>query len=165
MFEFDYDDGGPHKGATGSITINGKQVGSGRIEKTMGALYSLAAETADIGHDSYSAVTTDYDPGKTASPESSRRSPSDTTTISPPDGDSLSHLRVQADSTDFGSNMDRQHKARRSSQIFIHRARVRAHRRTDSSVQLFRCCDNVRTRAGRARRRCSTSRSDLSSRR
>ena len=28
----------------------------------MGALYSLAAETADIGHDSYSPVTDDYDP-------------------------------------------------------------------------------------------------------
>ena len=30
----------------------------------MGALYSLAAETADIGHDSYSPVTNDYDPWK-----------------------------------------------------------------------------------------------------
>ena len=28
----------------------------------MGALYSLAAEPADIGHDSYSPVTDDYDP-------------------------------------------------------------------------------------------------------
>ena len=53
VFEFDYDGGGPHKGATGSIIVNGKKVGTGRIEKTMGALYSLAAETADIGHDSY----------------------------------------------------------------------------------------------------------------
>ena len=30
----------------------------------MGALYSLAAEPADIGHDSYSPVTNDYDPWK-----------------------------------------------------------------------------------------------------
>ena len=30
----------------------------------MGALYSLAAETADIGRDAYSPVTTDYDPWK-----------------------------------------------------------------------------------------------------
>ena len=29
--------------------VNGKKVGEGRIEKTMGAVYSLAAETADVG--------------------------------------------------------------------------------------------------------------------
>jgi len=38
-----------------------KKVGEGRVEKTMGTLYSLAAETADIGRDGYSPVTTDYD--------------------------------------------------------------------------------------------------------
>ena len=53
VFEFDYDGGGSHKGATGSIIVNGKKVGTGRIEKTMGHYTSLAAETADIGHDSY----------------------------------------------------------------------------------------------------------------
>ena len=63
-FDFDYDGGGPHKGATGTIAVNGKKVGTGRIEHTMGALYSLAAEPADIGHDSYSPVTNDYDPWK-----------------------------------------------------------------------------------------------------
>ena len=36
VFEFDYDGGGSHKGATGSIIVNGKKVGTGRIEKTMG---------------------------------------------------------------------------------------------------------------------------------
>ena len=64
VFDFDYDGGGLHKGATGSIIVNGKTVGKGRIKKTMGALYSLAAETADIGRDSYSPVTNDYDPWK-----------------------------------------------------------------------------------------------------
>jgi arylsulfatase A-like enzyme len=62
VFDFAYDGGGLHKGATGSIMVNGKKVGEGRIEKTMGALYSLAAETADIGKDAFSPVTTDYDP-------------------------------------------------------------------------------------------------------
>ena len=62
IFDFDYDGGGPHNGATGSIIVNGSKVAQGRIEKTMGALYSLAAEPADIGHDSYSPVTDDYDP-------------------------------------------------------------------------------------------------------
>jgi hypothetical protein len=64
VFDFDYDGGGLHKGATGSIIVNGKTVAQGRIDKTMGALYSLAAETADIGRDAYSPVTTDYDPWK-----------------------------------------------------------------------------------------------------
>jgi arylsulfatase len=62
VYDFDYDGGGLHKGGTGKLSINGKQVGQGRIEKTMGALYSLAAETADVGVDAFSPVTTDYDP-------------------------------------------------------------------------------------------------------
>jgi arylsulfatase len=51
-----------HKGGTGRILINGKNVGDGRISKTMGALYTLAAETADVGVDAFSPVTDDYDP-------------------------------------------------------------------------------------------------------
>jgi arylsulfatase len=62
VYDFDYDGGGLHKGGTGKLLINGKQVGQRRIEKTMGALYSLAAETADVGIDAFSPVTTDYDP-------------------------------------------------------------------------------------------------------
>jgi hypothetical protein len=62
VYDFTYDGGGPHKGGTGVLVVNGKKVGEGRIEKTMGQLYSLAAETADIGRDDYSPVTKDYDP-------------------------------------------------------------------------------------------------------
>jgi len=62
VYDFDYDGGGLHKGGTGTITVNGKKVAEGRVEKTMGALYSLAAETANIGEDAFSPVTTDYDP-------------------------------------------------------------------------------------------------------
>lgn len=62
VYDFDYDGGGLHKGGTGKLLVNGKKVAEGRIDKTMGALYSLAAETADIGLDSYSPVTDDYDP-------------------------------------------------------------------------------------------------------
>ncbi|UOK43883.1 MULTISPECIES: arylsulfatase [Flavobacterium] len=61
VYDFDYDGGGINKGGTGKILVNGKQVAQGRIEKTMGQLYSLAAETADIGKDAYSPVTDDYD--------------------------------------------------------------------------------------------------------
>ena len=66
VFDFAYDGGGLHKGATGSIMVNGKKVGQGRIEKTMGSLYSLAAETADVGKDAFSPVTKDYDPWNNA---------------------------------------------------------------------------------------------------
>ncbi len=62
VYDFDYDGGGLHKGGTGTITVNGKKVAEGRIEKTMGALYSLAAETANVGEDAFSPVTKDYDP-------------------------------------------------------------------------------------------------------
>ncbi len=61
-FDFAYDGGGLHKGATGTLSVNGKKVGEGRIEKTMGAIYSLAGETADVGMDAWSPVTDDYDP-------------------------------------------------------------------------------------------------------
>ena len=66
VYDFTYDGGGLHKGGTGVLRINGKNVGEGRINKTMGALYSLAAETADIGRDDYSPVTNDYDPWNNA---------------------------------------------------------------------------------------------------
>jgi len=62
VFDFTYDGGGLHKGGMGALLVNGKKVGEGRVAKTMGTLYSLAAETADIGKDAYSPVTKDYDP-------------------------------------------------------------------------------------------------------
>jgi len=62
VYDFSYDGGGPHKGGKGVLSINGKEVGSGRIEKTMGAVYSLAGDTADVGMDAFSPVTPDYDP-------------------------------------------------------------------------------------------------------
>ena len=43
VYDFTYDGGGLHKGGTGTLAVNGKKVGEGRIGKTMGALYSLAA--------------------------------------------------------------------------------------------------------------------------
>ena len=61
-FEFAYDGGGLHKGATGTLYVNGTKVGEGRIAHTMGAIYSLAGEGADVGMDQFSPVTSDYDP-------------------------------------------------------------------------------------------------------
>jgi hypothetical protein len=66
VYDFTYDGGGINKGGTGVLLVNGKKVGEGRIKKTMGQLYSLAAETADIGRDDYSPVTNDYDPWNNA---------------------------------------------------------------------------------------------------
>lgn len=62
VYDFTYDGGGLHKGGTGTISVNGKKIGEGRIEKTQGAVWSLAGETADVGKDAYSPVTDDYDP-------------------------------------------------------------------------------------------------------
>lgn len=65
-FEFAYDGGGLNKGAKGTLFVNGKKVGEGRIDHTMGAVYSLAGETADVGMDAFSPVTEDYDPWNNA---------------------------------------------------------------------------------------------------
>jgi arylsulfatase len=66
VYDFTYDGGGLHKGGTGTLSINGKKVGEGRIEKTHGAVWSLAGETADVGKDAYSPVCDDYDPWNNA---------------------------------------------------------------------------------------------------
>lgn len=49
-FEFAYDGGGPGKGGTGTLYINGQKVGEGRIDRTQPAIFS-ADETADVGID------------------------------------------------------------------------------------------------------------------
>ncbi|KRC61266.1 hypothetical protein ASE14_10195 [Agromyces sp. Root81] len=49
-------------GAACTITVDGSPVAEGRIDRTMGAVYSLAGETADVGTDAFSPVTDDYDP-------------------------------------------------------------------------------------------------------
>ncbi|MEA3419667.1 MAG: arylsulfatase, partial [Campylobacterota bacterium] len=49
-FVFDYDGGGMAKGGKGTIYINDKKVGEGRIERTQPMIFS-ADETADVGID------------------------------------------------------------------------------------------------------------------
>jgi len=48
--DFAYDGGGPGKGGTGTLFINGEKVGEGRIEHTEAGMFS-ADETADVGID------------------------------------------------------------------------------------------------------------------
>jgi hypothetical protein len=49
-FEFAYDGGGAGKGGTGTLYVNDKKVGEGRIERTQPTIFS-ADETADVGID------------------------------------------------------------------------------------------------------------------
>ena len=49
-FEFTYDGGGPGKGGTGTLLVNGQKVAEGRIEHTQAGIFS-ADETADVGID------------------------------------------------------------------------------------------------------------------
>ena len=60
-YDFAYDGGKPGAGGTGTLSINGKKVGSGRIERTIPFIYGV--ETADVGMDLYTAVTPDYATG------------------------------------------------------------------------------------------------------
>jgi arylsulfatase len=48
--DFAYDGGGMAKGGTGTLSVNGSQVASGRIERTQPIIFS-ADETADVGID------------------------------------------------------------------------------------------------------------------
>jgi arylsulfatase len=56
---FDYDGGGVGKGGMANILVNGVKVASGRIERTQMAIFS-ADETAGVGMDDATPVTTDY---------------------------------------------------------------------------------------------------------
>jgi arylsulfatase len=49
-FDFAYDGGGPGKGGTGTLFVNGEKAGEGRIEHTQAGIFS-ADETADVGVD------------------------------------------------------------------------------------------------------------------
>jgi arylsulfatase A-like enzyme len=62
---FDYDGGGVGKGGTATILVNGQSVASGRIERTQGMIFS-ADETAGVGLDDATPVTTDYKEGDNA---------------------------------------------------------------------------------------------------
>jgi arylsulfatase A-like enzyme len=62
---FDYDGGGISKGGSATILVNGEKVATGRIERTQGILFS-ADETADVGLDGATPVSTDYKEGNNA---------------------------------------------------------------------------------------------------
>ena len=57
--EFAYDGGGRGKGGTATLTVNGRQVASGRVEKTIPNVFS-PDEGVTIGVDDETAVTPDY---------------------------------------------------------------------------------------------------------
>ena len=56
---FDYDGGGVGKGGTASIVVNGGELAGGRVERTHATIFS-ADETAAVGVDDATPVTTDY---------------------------------------------------------------------------------------------------------
>jgi arylsulfatase A-like enzyme len=60
-YDFVYDGGKPGVGGTGTISINGEKAASGRIERTIPFIFG--AETADVGMDLYTPVTSDYKKG------------------------------------------------------------------------------------------------------
>jgi arylsulfatase len=55
VLDFKYDGGGPGKGGIATLSVNGKQVAEGRIDRTQPNLYS-ADETADVGLDNQTPV-------------------------------------------------------------------------------------------------------------
>jgi arylsulfatase len=63
--EFAYDGGGLAKGGTATLYVDGAQVGQGRVDGTVPMLYS-ADETTDVGSDTGTSVSDDYDPQTSA---------------------------------------------------------------------------------------------------
>lgn len=59
-FDFKYDGGGAGKGGTGTLFVDGKEVGSGRIDQTVSVRFSLD-ESFDVGQDTGSAVMEEYE--------------------------------------------------------------------------------------------------------
>jgi arylsulfatase A-like enzyme len=59
--EFAYDGGGPGKGGSVTLYVDGRQVGEGRLQATVPLVFS-ADETADVGSDTASPVSDDYTP-------------------------------------------------------------------------------------------------------
>lgn len=55
VFEFAYDGGGLGKGGTGSLSVDGRKLAEGRIDKTQPNIFS-ADETADVGIDDATPV-------------------------------------------------------------------------------------------------------------
>jgi len=55
VLDFKYDGGGPGKGGIATLSVNGKQLAQGRIDRTQPNLYS-ADETADVGLDNQTPV-------------------------------------------------------------------------------------------------------------
>ncbi len=60
-FDFAYDGGGAGKGGTGTLSVNGKQVGEGRIDKTVPVVFSTD-DTFDVGEDWGTPVAPTYQP-------------------------------------------------------------------------------------------------------
>jgi arylsulfatase len=58
--EFAYDGGGPGKGGNVTLYCDSKSVGKGRVDQTQGFVFS-ADETTDIGYESGTSVSPDYD--------------------------------------------------------------------------------------------------------
>jgi arylsulfatase len=58
MMDFKYD-GGFGKGGTATLSVDGKAAGQGRVERTLGSLYTLDA-SFNVGQAVASSVTRDY---------------------------------------------------------------------------------------------------------
>jgi arylsulfatase A-like enzyme len=61
VYEFVYDGGQRGAGGTGRLSVNGRNVATGRLERSIPITFGV--ETADVGMDLYTPVTPDYQKG------------------------------------------------------------------------------------------------------
>jgi arylsulfatase len=62
--QFDYDGGGPGRGGTVTLYVDGESIGSGRVDATVPGVFS-GDETTDVGTDTATGVTDDLDHSNT----------------------------------------------------------------------------------------------------
>ncbi len=60
-YDFAYDGGGPGRGGTGRLSVNGKNVAEGRIDKTV-PVYFSTDDTFDVGEDWGTPMAPNYKP-------------------------------------------------------------------------------------------------------
>jgi arylsulfatase len=101
--EFTYDGGGLGLGGDVALFIDGQHAGSGRVERTVPMVFS-ADETTDLGEDTGTSVSDDYEPTPVRSTGASAGSRS--TSPTPPRTTTISSLRMNASGSPWHGNRD-----------------------------------------------------------
>jgi hypothetical protein len=95
VYDFAYDGGKPGSGGTNTLFVNGKKEATGRLEHTIPFLFGV--ETADVGIDLYTPVTSDYKKGGNKFTGTINKVTIDLKTMAPADESTAEKAAAEAD--------------------------------------------------------------------